>query len=211
MIRRAAPPRPVSFTILMPFSRPHNAGAVKAMFAAATEGLRGGATLVFICHNRAHEKLFDRTVFSELSPGFDSCYWKLNTALSAIAENGEKDYVGFMSDDDTYEPGFFADLELCAGMNMRQGELPGVLLVSAKQWNHNANEVVSELPAQPDRMRIGAVNLTQGFFRADLLAGRRFINDPGADGEMISRLYRERGDDFLFLPELFTNWNKLPA
>jgi hypothetical protein len=117
-------------------------------------------------------------------------------------------YIGELSDDDAFEPGFFALLESAAEANRRNGQLPEVLAVAMRRW-HNTDHVVDVLLPTKDTMRIGMVGQEQLFIRADVMALHRFENTNCSDGILAEKLAKERPDCFCFLHHIWVHWNKL--
>ena len=201
----------IEFYILMPFSRGHNAEAVKKSFEAACKGMKGLAHLIAICSNPEHIPLIRESILIYPKPVFDPCYWKINMALAQILPLPPNSFVGFICDDDALEEGFFAQLESEIGERNR----PRVAVVNMKRWFHGQNPV-DELGAGPGNMRVGTVGLEQYFIRGDVMSNWRFNETVHhADGDLMERMYRDIPNDFLFLPacspHLFVNWNNLPG
>lgn len=196
----------MNVTIIMPFSRAHNAEAIKASFVSACDGFNGKARLIAVCSDEAHVGLFDESVLTFLPPGLDWCYFKCNQALENLQPSSPEDYFGFVCDDDLYEPGFFASLEQLIGASR-----PRVIVVNMKRWFHEV-AVRDELSAWPDSMRVGLVGLEQFYIRGDIMGRWRFNqNVSHGDGDLMARLHAEMPHDFVFFRHLFVHWNKLPA
>ena len=202
----------INFSISMPFSRPHNVSPIKANFAAASEGLNGTAKLYAVCSNPEHVKLFDRVLLTMPSGHWNLCYEKINQALNQILPDFGKmnDFYGQTCDDDLYDPKFFSLLESRIEASFNEaGFLPSVVVVNMKRWFHESSPR-DELGANPQSMRVGLVGLEQYYIRGDVMANWRFRNYSHGDGDLMERMYAAIPNEFLFVPNLFVNWNKLP-
>jgi hypothetical protein len=210
---------PVNFTVIMPFNRPHNADLINKSFASGCDGLRGKARLMAACHDSGHLPCIPGAQLVQLVHDWDFCYWKCNQILDRCfpVPSGIQ-YFGFTCDDDGYEPGFFADLERVAGNCMNKGKPPGIMIVSMRRWYHESKpRPEAELIAEPFNMQMGRIGLEQFYIRADIMERFRFCGQVqgrrfgGGDGELIIRLFNRMPKEFLFIPDLFTNWNNLPG
>jgi hypothetical protein len=210
---------PMNFTIIMPFSRPHNAELINKSFAAACDGLRGKASLIAACHDSIHLPLIPGAKLVPLCHDWDFCYWKCTQTLNMClpVPDALHHYFGFRCDDDGDDPGFFANLEMIAGCYWRHGKPPGVMVVSLRRWYHGpAPRKEEELLAIPENMKMGRCGLESFYVRGDIMEKYRFVGQiegrsfGGGDGELLTRLFREIPREFVFIPDLFTNWNNLP-
>jgi hypothetical protein len=201
------------FNILMPFSRPHNTEALREMWKTACRGQIGESSLLAISHDVEHWRAFgaglliDEKDMWQTFEQWDKCYWKLNWGLDIELTQRipHADWFGFLCDDDTYDPGLFAAVEKAVEI-----ENPEVIVISSHRYDHKETPWC-DLIATPENMRRCKVGLEQYFVRADVMTNHRFKNHSQADGELMEILFAKHSEGFKFLPDLFVNFNKLPA
>ena len=126
-------------------------------------------------------------------PRFFIGHWMLNLFLDhhKIYDN---EYYVLLTDDDFYEPDFFAKL---------QKYTDDAIIVSMRR----AGDL---LVADPTNMRIAHVGLEQLVIKGSLLKGYRINGFYEADGDLITRIWYQHAARFKFAPEIVCYFNFLP-
>lgn len=195
----------MNFNIIIPFSRPNNAAKIIDDLALAREGMRGQLRIHAVCHESDQVKLWENAIESKSPEGWDLCYGKCNVALEILTKtyNAADECFAFLCDDDAYEKWIFRDIE-----NAMEKFNAKVAVISSHRWGHSG-VIQHDLLATPENMRRCQVGVEQFFIRADVMKNYRFINSEQADGELMERLKNDIGNEFVYLPALFVNWNIL--
>jgi hypothetical protein len=138
--------------------------------------------------------------------GFDAATFETNRKLLRQEANT---YVGFANDDDCWEPELFHKLEEAA--SGCQGS-PKILITSMKWYRHEIRPdlLICKYTAAPSAMKPHGSGVRQYYVPASIMRGETFPNINISDGLFIEQLFQRRPADFLFLPELYVNWNGLP-
>jgi hypothetical protein len=194
------------FHIITPFWRKHNLQLLCSALDKAAYGC--GDYLWYPVYDRtANCRIFSqvygaRPIYGEPHDCESPAWWKTNLALDAIdGDLKGDDYVGFLSDDDAYGAGLFAELEK---------QSAPLLMVTTIGHQHTPDEIF-RFEANEENARTGRVTPPSFFVRGDFAKKYRMQNLWCAEGAYFESIKYHLKGEVLYLPHLESHYNLLPA
>jgi hypothetical protein len=200
----------VNVVIVLAFSRIQNAEKLIATVEASKIGLTGTLTLVPVCDTIEQVLCFKDCQFAEPILAFKRtdrfmAHWLLNVAMDQLFPLPAPIDTIFsvFTDDDAYWDGYYRSLEV----EFEKHNRPMVMVTSMRRWFHGPN-VVDHLTADAAHMKVCQAGFEMIYLRGDIAQHYRFADNPIADGFLIEQLHKEFANQFVYLPNLMTEWNR---
>lgn len=142
--------------------------------------------------------------FSPPPKDFFIGHWMINEFLDHT-EVVDDDLYHVLTDDDFTQEGFYD------GVRQIEGDIIITSMYrSNKPSGTNSDCAFGTLIAAPENIGVGRVGLEQMLIRGSMLKNYRLTGEYHADGLLIEKLWAEHPGKFVFAPDLFVHFNKLP-